>query len=161
MARYASYEDLATIIRHRFVSPKAALKELFARMAFNVLCGNIDDHARNHAAFWNGSELSLTPAYDICPQARGRRGKPSDADHRRRTHQPNRALPQGYPLLLIDVAEATSLIAGQIKVIKSSWKEVCDDAALSEVDRNFIWRRQILNALAFVQAPPEIAALAS
>lgn len=28
------------------------------------------DHARNHAAFWDGTQLSLTPAYDICPQAR-------------------------------------------------------------------------------------------
>lgn len=70
MARYASYEDLATIIRHRFTSPKEALRELFGRMALNILCGNTDDHARNHAAFWNGKDLSLTPAYDICPQAR-------------------------------------------------------------------------------------------
>src|SRR5579863_9338750 len=61
MARYASYEDLATIIRHRFVAPKETLRELYARMVFNILCGNTDDHARNHAAFWNGRELSLTP----------------------------------------------------------------------------------------------------
>ncbi len=70
MARYASYEQLATIIRHRFQAPRKTLKELFARMLFNILCGNTDDHARNHAAFWNGKELSLTPAYDICPQGR-------------------------------------------------------------------------------------------
>ena len=37
---------------------------------FNILCGNTDDHARNHAAFWDGKKLELTPAYDICPQAR-------------------------------------------------------------------------------------------
>jgi serine/threonine-protein kinase HipA len=70
MARYASYSDLATIVRHRFEAPKKTLKELFARMLFNVLCGNTDDHARNHAAFWVGRALSLTPAYDVCPQAR-------------------------------------------------------------------------------------------
>ena len=70
MARYASYEQLATIIRHRFQAPRQALKELFGRMLFNILCGNTDDHARNHAAFWNGKDLSLTPAYDICPQNR-------------------------------------------------------------------------------------------
>ena len=70
MARYASYQDLATIIRHRFIAPKQTLQELYRRMVFNVLCGNTDDHARNHAAYWNGSELSLTPAYDICPQSR-------------------------------------------------------------------------------------------
>ena len=46
MARYASYEDLAEIIRHRFSSPKATLHELYGRLVFNVLCGNTDDHAR-------------------------------------------------------------------------------------------------------------------
>jgi serine/threonine-protein kinase HipA len=70
MARYASYEEFAEIIRQRFTEPKATLQELFGRLVFNILCGNNDDHARNHAAFWNGKDLTLTPAYDICPQAR-------------------------------------------------------------------------------------------
>jgi len=65
MARYASYEDIAEIIRHRFDKPKKTLRELFGRICFNVLCGNTDDHARNHAAFWDGKMLSLSPAYDI------------------------------------------------------------------------------------------------
>ncbi len=67
MARYASYEVFAEIIRHRFIDPKVTLRELFSRLVFNILCGNTDDHARNHAAFWNGKGLTLTPAYDICP----------------------------------------------------------------------------------------------
>ena len=70
MARYASYEDLAEIIRHRFTSPRATLHELYGRLVFNILCGNTDDHARNHAGFWDGKHLTLTPAYDICPQNR-------------------------------------------------------------------------------------------
>ncbi len=71
MARYASYADLAQIIRERFTDARASLRELFARITFNILIGNSDDHARNHAAFWNGEWLTLTPAYDICPQPRG------------------------------------------------------------------------------------------
>jgi len=55
----------AEIIRYRFNDPKDILIELFSRLTFNVLCGNTDDHARNHAAFWNGKDLSLTSAYDI------------------------------------------------------------------------------------------------
>jgi len=39
-------------------------------LVFNILCGNTDDHARNHAAFWDGKALTMTPAYDICPQGR-------------------------------------------------------------------------------------------
>jgi serine/threonine-protein kinase HipA len=69
-ARYASYQDLAEIIRHRFTHPKKTLEELFSRLIFNILCGNTDDHARNQAAFWDGHSLSLTPVYDICLQGR-------------------------------------------------------------------------------------------
>lgn len=70
MARYASHEDLAEIIRHRFADASSTLRELYARLVFNILSGNTDDHARNHAAFWDGETLQLTPAYDICPQGR-------------------------------------------------------------------------------------------
>jgi serine/threonine-protein kinase HipA len=160
MARYASYEDLATIIRHRFVSPKQTLKELFARMVFNILCGNTDDHARNHAAFWNGSELSMTPAYDICPQARtgGEASQAMLIMGEQRTSQIALCL-KAAPLFLLDVNEATALVANQIKAIKRFWTEVCDAAALPEVDRNFMWRRQFLNAFAFVDAPAALAEL--
>lgn len=160
MARYASYEDLATVIRHRFVKPKETLKELYARMAFNILCGNTDDHARNHAAFWNGSELSLTPAYDICPQSRAG-GEASQAMlimGNQRTSQIVLCL-KAAPLFLLGVDEATEVIARQINAIKKFWTEVCSEAALSEVDRNFMWRRQFLNAFAFFEAPQKLAAL--
>jgi serine/threonine-protein kinase HipA len=160
MARYASYEDLATVIRHRFVSPKTALKELYARMAFNVLCGNTDDHARNHAAFWNGSELSLTPAYDICPQARSG-GEATQAMlimGEQRNSQISLCL-KAAPLFLLNVDEATELIGNQIKTIKKFFTEVCEVAALTEVDRNFMWRRQFLNRFAFVDAPESLTEL--
>ncbi|TPQ48002.1 phosphatidylinositol kinase, partial [Prosthecomicrobium hirschii] len=51
--RYASYSDLTHIVRARFTNARATLHELFGRMVFNVLSGNTDDHARNHAAFWD------------------------------------------------------------------------------------------------------------
>ncbi|WP_375310352.1 HipA domain-containing protein [Bradyrhizobium sp. A5] len=161
MARYASYEDLATIIRHRFISPKDTLHELYGRMVFNVLCGNTDDHARNHAAFWNGKELSLTPAYDICPQARtgGEATQAMFITGERRTSQISVCL-QAAPLFLLGLDEATELVAGQIKATKTFWKDVCEEAALSEVDRNFLWGRQFLNPFAFVDAPDALVKLA-
>jgi len=72
--RHATYHDLADVIRRRFVRRKETMRELFARIVFNIVVGNTDDHARNHAAFWDGERLELTPAYDICPQVRGRGG---------------------------------------------------------------------------------------
>jgi serine/threonine-protein kinase HipA len=162
MARYASYEDLATVVRHRFASPKETLKELYARLVFNILCGNTDDHARNHAAFWNGSELSLTPAYDICPQARSG-GEATQAMlilGEQRTSQLSLCL-KAASLFLLDVGEATELIADQIKSIKRFWTQICKEAGLTEVDRNFMWGRQFLNAYAFVDAPDVLSGLVS
>jgi hypothetical protein len=36
-------------------------------VAFNALCGNGDDHPRNHGVLCTGGRGSLSPAYDIAP----------------------------------------------------------------------------------------------
>jgi serine/threonine-protein kinase HipA len=149
-ARYASYADLAQIVRERFTAPKATLRELFARIVFNVLAGNTDDHARNHAAFWDGEMLTLTPAYDICPQPRSG-GEASQA---------MQIAPSGYRMsqlsgcveaaatYLLNPAEAREIVDHQIETIESQWSEVCDLALMSEAERVYFWRRQFLNAYA-------------
>lgn len=160
MARYASYQELATVIRHRFTDPKPTLRELFARIVFNILSGNTDDHARNHAAFWDGRMLSLTPAYDICPQ--GRAGREATQamliDGDRRLSQLSLCL-DAAPNFLISRDDATAIAAGQITTIKQEWQTVCDEAALSTVDRDLFWRRQFLNPFAFEGAPEALSAL--
>lgn len=149
MARYASYEDLAELIRHRFTAPKDTLKELYGRICFNVLCGNTDDHARNHAAFWDGRMLTLTPAYDICPQ--GRTGNEATqamlikGDGRASTLATLLAASPDYHL---KEAEAAALIEHQITTIAELWQAVCEEADLSPVDRKLFAGRQFLNSYA-------------
>lgn len=149
-ARYASYRDLAEIIRTRFTQPKKTLRELFGRMVFNVLSGNTDDHARNHAAFWDGASLSLTPAYDICPQPRtGREANQAmliGVEDRRSRLETCRAEASAF---LLSDEDARLIIDAQIGGITDSWGEVCDEAQLSTVDRAFLWERQFLNKFAF------------
>ncbi len=160
MGRYASYENLATIIRHRFTEPRGTLRELYSRMVFNVLCGNTDDHARNHAAFWDGARLTLTPAYDICPQGRSG-GEASQAMlilGREKQSQIALCL-KAAPSFLLNNAEAETIVKSQINVIKERWSSICKDAKLSEVDKNLFWRRQFLNPYAFVGGPEDIASL--
>jgi serine/threonine-protein kinase HipA len=43
--------------------------ELFGRMVFNAVCGNDDDHVRNHAIVYNADERRwrLAPAFDVVP----------------------------------------------------------------------------------------------
>lgn len=146
--RYATYALLADEVRARFVQPIETLRELFGRIAFNMLCSNTDDHGRNHAAFVIDGELALTPAYDICPQARsgevafqamaygtgGERDSNVWALHRVAAH---------YGL---DSDDARDLIGAQIAVIDDNWAEVADAADLSDADRNRLWGRQFVNA---------------
>lgn len=160
MARYASYEDLASIIRHRFTDPKSTLKELFGRLVFNILCGNTDDHARNHAAFWNGRDLRLTPAYDICPQARAG-NEASQAMlivGEKRLGRIALCLEAGAVFQLSE-PEAVSIVAHQITVIRDHWDRLCDEAGLSALDRRLLWRRQFLNPFALQGAPAHLTGL--
>jgi serine/threonine-protein kinase HipA len=146
MARYASYELLAEIIRHRFVDPKETLRELFSRLLFNILCGNTDDHARNHAAFWDGKELELTPAYDICPQGRtGNEQGQAMLIHGSQNASTFSTCLAAAPNFLLSQEEATEIFEHQKATIEKHWAAVCDEAELSEVDRNLFWHRQFLN----------------
>jgi serine/threonine-protein kinase HipA len=149
-ARYASYADLADLVRARFVEPTATLRELFARIVFNILCSNNDDHPRNHAAFWDGQALTLTPAYDICPQLRsggetaqimaiGRNGW--------RMSQLAGCVERASTYLLTET-EAREIVDGQIETIERQWDEVCDLAEVAEGARAAFWKRQFLNPYA-------------
>lgn len=146
-ARYASYADLATEIRHRFTDSRATLRELFARIIFSILISNSDDHPRNHAAFWDGERLTLTPAYDLCPQPRS--GGESQqvmaigADGWRMSQL--RGCVERSSVYLLTPTEAREIIDHQLETIRSSWAEVCDQARLGRVDRERFWGRQFVN----------------
>ncbi len=150
MAAHASYEALTDIVRARFTEPVETLRELFARVTFNILVGNTDDHARNHAAFWDGDRLALTPAYDICPQART--GREASQAMRIRGHARRSQLSLCLTVadkFLLDHEHALTIMRHQIGVIATHWDSVCDEAKLSDADRRQLWRRQFLNDLAF------------
>ena len=160
MGRYGSYQELAGIIRARFTDPKKTLHELFGRLVFNILCGNTDDHARNHAAFWDGAALTLTPAYDVCPQNRtGREANQALLiTNDKRTSTLATCL-EVAPHFLLNDAAAVELIEQQIVGIRANWAEVCEEAKLSQVDKGVLWGRQFINPYVFEDAPPALAAL--
>jgi serine/threonine-protein kinase HipA len=157
MAKYASYQDLAEIIRHRFANPAETLCELYRRVVFNVLCGNTDDHARNHSAFWDGNSLTLTPAYDVCPQPR----TGNEASQAMLIHGDNRMSQLSVclaaaPNFLLDTDRAKMIIQNQVQVIRNNWNQVCDEAQLTGADRQIFWRRQFLNPFAFYGTALEV-----
>lgn len=147
MARYASYENFAEIIRHRFTNPKETLRELYGRIVFNILCSNTDDHARNHAAFWDGKMLTLTPAYDICPQSRtGNEATQAmliKGDNRMSTLK---SCLEAAANFLLNDREAMVIIENQVATIAKEWKGLCAQAQLTETDRKLFAGRQFLNS---------------
>lgn len=149
-ARYGSYAILADLVRARFTDARATLRELFSRIVFNILCSNNDDHPRNHAAFWDGEMLTLTPAYDICPQVRsggetaqimaiGRDGW--------RMSQVAGCVVRAATYQLSEV-EAREIVDHQLDTIEGQWDEVCDLAGLGDADRAAFRGRQFLNPYA-------------
>lgn len=105
----------------------------------------------NHAAFWDGHYLDLTPAYDLCPQLRsgaeanqamgvtrdGRRGS---------TFATCLAGARDYGL---SVADARAIIDYQVTTIPEVWHDAAEAAELTSVDRAGLFQRQILNPYAF------------
>ncbi|MBE1424268.1 serine/threonine-protein kinase HipA [Desulfomicrobium macestii] len=145
-ARYASYEDFAQSIRARFTNPKKTLHELYGRLVFNVLCGNTDDHARNHAAFWDGRQLTLTPAYDICPQNRsGNEATQAMLIVGNNRYSQLKTCQEAAYLFLLSTDEATGIVDRVIMAIRDNWDRVCGEARLTPVDKNLMWQRQFLN----------------
>ncbi|GAC1321530.1 MAG: HipA domain-containing protein [Acidimicrobiales bacterium] len=155
-AIHAGYWELADAIRAQFSNVDDTLRELFSRITFNICVGNTDDHARNHAAFWDGVMLALTPAYDVCPQ-------------RRSGQEAQQALairPDGWrysqlagcldaaPVYHLNRREAWDIIDHQISTITSAWTDEADRARLTVAERKAMWNTQILNPYARYDWPP-------
>ena len=154
-ARYSSYLDVLEVLRAGASSGKGLARRVFERIVFNVLTGNTDDHARNHAAFWDGEHLDLTPAYDLCPQPRSgteanqAMAISSTGERRSRLVSCLDAC-AGYDL---SRTQARAIIDRQVTLIREQWADAADLCKLTETDRTFLFGRQILNGYAFEDYP--------
>ena len=61
------YLDIVDFILQGCVDVGRNLRELYRRVAFNVMFGNTDDHFRNHGFLLTPKGWTLSPAYDINP----------------------------------------------------------------------------------------------
>lgn len=137
-ARYASYVELADIIRIHFNNPTLQLHELYKRLAFNVLIGNTDDHARNHSAVWDGKSLSLTPAYDISPQIRigyeATQAMMIEGVAGQKATLKNVLSVCNH--FFLSENEARKMINYQIKMLDKNWSSLCNEAKLNKREQN-------------------------
>lgn len=144
-APLASYLDLAAFIRRSGAAPLADGRELFRRMVFNILVGNTDDHARNHAFFWDGRHYTLTPAYDICPDLRaGRTAYQAMAVGRdgRRATLKNAISEAGQ--FSLSLAEARAEVDELVERSRAFWPVAADEAQLTALQREQLERETVL-----------------
>jgi len=155
-SRYASYTQLALAIRHAGWADSARqLRELYTRMVLNIAISNTDDHLRNHAAFWDGTSLRLTPAYDLAPQPRSTQvathaiALTSDGERASQFWVARAAASE----FLVTTAESADIIDLVVSTIENDWDEVCNEATLTKAERDRLWRREFLNDYAFFDQP--------
>ncbi len=137
----ASYGDIAQALGDHGVSGLIASdrKELFARMVFNIMVSNDDDHLRNHAFLYDpdGEGWRLSPLYDVVP-------KPQ-ASQERRLHLsvgPNGRVAQldnamdgagRFGLLQPDAAQIIDRIVGAVRAWRGTFEAL--GVATAECDR--------------------------
>lgn len=150
-ARYSSYPDMLDVLRELSASGKDLGRTVFERIVFNIAIGNTDDHARNHAAFWNGKHLELTPAYDLCPQLRSGTEANQAMDISRSGARTSRFVTcvEAAADYGLTSAQAQDIVDRQVATIREQWAEVVDLVELSAVDTRAMFGRQFLNPYAF------------
>jgi len=150
-SRYGTYPAMLDVLRDLSRRPEGVGEELFRRIAFNIAISNTDDHLRNHAAFWNGQNLELTPAYDLSPTARsGDSAAQVLAFGRDGEKTSNFALLASVAHVYgLSKPRATAIIEAMVSTIRDTWPQASEEARLTKVDRQFLWERQFLNPAAF------------
>ena len=146
-ARYGSYPEMLDVLRELGRAPQDIGRSLFERIVFNVAIGNNDDHARNHAAFWDGQSLELTPAFDLTPQVRS-----TDTSSQAMAIGRDGSRASQFSVCVAAAAdyglsrpEAREIVDRTVSTIEDQWRDAADTTRMSEADRNLLWKRSILN----------------
>jgi serine/threonine-protein kinase HipA len=132
-ARY-SYAGIAEAMRPLNARGVADSHELFRRMVFNILVGNVDDHMRNHAFLMDKpGRFHLSPAFDLVPHLEamsvpqsigvGAYGTASTVTN---------AMSQCGRFLLRN--DEAARIIQEIREVVSHWRRIFREAGMSETD---------------------------
>lgn len=158
-ARYVTYPQILAVLERHSGSHEPVGPALFRRIVFNVAVSNSDDHARNHAALWDGTHLRLSPAYDLCPGPRsGQTAQQAMAfgrsGIRTSTFAACISVAAEYGLR---AHEARAVVDEVASAISDHFHEAADEARMSSADRKAMLGRQFLNPGALHGMPTSFA----
>lgn len=145
-----SYPDILDALRSHGADGSAA-EQLFRRIAFSIAITNTDDHLRNHAAFWDGRTLALTPAYDLSPSSRSGDSASLtlayDRDGGRRADLAG--LARAAHVYGLSTPRAREVIDEVVEAVHDSWPRAADHAELTRAQQDRLWGTQFLHRSIF------------
>ena len=129
-------------------------------MCFNILDGNTDDHARNHAGFWTEEQLQLTPAYDIDPRPWASYEANQAMAVRGTDHSANLSLALAAAGSFgLDQQRAERVVLSQVEAIRDLFDKMARDVDLTPADYSALRERAFLREFAFDGLTGGLAAL--
>ncbi len=146
-----SYLLLADEVRRASARPQEDLRELFARMCFNAVVSNLDDHPRNHAMLAEGTRWRLSPAYDLTPSpvvAMERRDLAMACGPAGRLANKANIIGAAGRFLLVD-GEAESIFSRIVDTIRAKWHETMRGVGVIESDCEAIRSAFLYDGLLF------------
>lgn len=121
------YLDIADFILQGCVDAGKNLRELYRRIAFNVMFGNTDDHFRNHGFLLTSKGWTLSPAYDINPSLKLHQGLLID----QYTEQSDiNALLGACNNYMLEHKEAAEIIE-EVRDIIKDWRKIATELKIS------------------------------
>ena len=109
-------------------------RELWRRMVFNTVCGNGDDHPRNHGFIYQDARWQLAPAFDIAPHPAY-----SGVQAMAITHTGSAIATQANLLLdahrfVCDSQEALAFIRQAREAYMDGWSQIVQEQGVSAYD---------------------------
>jgi len=127
----ASYLEMADFLIRNGSNPNADLEELWSRIVFSILIKNTDDHLRNHGFIFKSDGWSLSPAYDINPNPKGR-------SLRLNVSENDNSLDLDLALSVAEYFRVNTIRAGKIinrlTEIVASWRNLASSHNLSDLE---------------------------
>ncbi|KJC63615.1 type II toxin-antitoxin system HipA family toxin [Agreia bicolorata] len=159
-ARYVSYPQILDVLRLYAKDATLPGPELFRRIALNIAISNNDDHARNHAAFWDGTHLELTPLYDLAPGQRSgdtfTQAMPYGRGERGAKVSNFAALLRESETYGLSAADGREIIDCLVSGIRENWDAAAEVARLTAADKKKLRDRQVLPRAAFFDYEPKL-----
>ena len=122
------YLDIVDFILQGCVDVGHNLRELYRRVAFNVLFGNTDDHFRNHGFLLTPKGWTLSPAYDINPGVKSHQCLLID----QYTEQSDiNALLSASTNYMLDKKEAAEIIE-EVRAAVKDWRKVASELQIPQ-----------------------------